>query len=78
MSLIIIEANKAYHLHGNLTGSNSEKVYSYFLNEIQKKTQVILDLNNLNKVDIDGMITINALVELANKASNSFKIIGWA
>jgi ABC-type transporter Mla MlaB component len=78
MSLIIFEANKAYHLHGNLTGSNSEKVYSYFFNEIQNKTQVILNLDNLNKVDIDGMITINALVELAKKASKSFKIIGWA
>lgn len=77
MSLIIFEENKTYHLQGDLTEPNTEKVFSYFDDEFKSNKEVALNVDQVNKIDVHGMGAINDLVELAIKENKSFKVSGW-
>lgn len=77
MSITIFQENKTYHLQGNLTKQDSEKVFSYFTEELENKSEVAVNVDQVHKIDVYGMAAINDLVAQAIKEKKSFKVSGW-
>lgn len=77
MSLSIVKEKNVYHLHGNLTDNTSENAFLYFNKKLQEKSNLSLNLDNVQKIDVKGMATLNDLVELAIKENKSFTVSGW-
>ncbi len=77
MSLQIFQESNVYHLQGNLTDTTSENAFMYFNEQLKNKSELALNLDKVEKIDVKGMATINDLVELAIKENKSFTVSGW-
>ncbi|MBU3011726.1 hypothetical protein KO506_09955 [Polaribacter vadi] len=76
MPLQISKKKSVYHLKGNVNSLNVPKFLTYFINKIDKKNKITLNIEEAIEIDKNGLNAIQHLMTLASSKDKNFSIVG--
>ncbi len=77
MSLNISEKNGTFYLNGNINTTTSRFFIIQIEHSIQKYRNVVINIDNVNEIDRDGLAAINTLRAIALRNHKVFSILGY-
>lgn len=76
MTLRILKKKSVYHLKVAVLKPNVTLLLNYFLNKIDKKKKVTLNIEETNMIDKNGLNAIKQLMVVASTKQKNFSIVG--
>lgn len=76
MALQILEKNGTFYLDGKINTVTARALIIHFDYMIEKKNNVVINIDNVNEIDRDGVEAIKTLNAMALKNYKMFSVIG--
>ena len=77
MALQILEQNGTFYLKGKLNTSTSKVFIEHLKHSIKKIKKVIINIENLKEIDVDGLKALNFLMNTSIVKKKIFSIRGY-
>lgn len=77
MSLEILRKNEVFYLNGKLNTLTARSFIFHFELMIKQLNTIVINIDNINEIDKDGLEAIKKIKNLAFKKNKTFSIIGY-
>lgn len=77
MALEIKSLNNTFEISGVLDKSNVKTFQTHFSNIFQQKEEVVININELKKVDVEGVVAFEELYKQSLQLNKRFFITGY-
>lgn len=76
MPLKILKKDNVYHLKGKVITPNVAKLLNYFTKKINKKNRILINIEETQEIDKNGLNALHRLINLADNKQKNFYIVG--
>ena len=76
MALTITEKNGVFIVEGAINASTSKSLMNHCKSFLNACGEVIIDLQHIAFINVDGLLAIKSLYEFASKSQTYFHVVG--